>query len=429
MPSSGSKTFKYDIVASLVVFLVALPLSLGIALASGAPMATGLISAMCGGIIVGLLAGSPLMVSGPAAGLTVICFQIAQSNGLQFLFLSVMVAGLVQIFLGLLRFGNFFNLVPKFVLHGMLAAIGIIILMGQLHVFMGQKMPTSFVSAVSTLPTAFSVALQETRGALLCGLLCFAIIQLWPKVFPKLSMIPGALPATVLGTVVSLFTEQRRIGEVNIGSYITNYFQNFDLNYVQQNFISIFGIALSVAIVASAESLLTARATDLLAADKGLKPAPSNLNKELLAQGSGNFVSGLLGSLPVTGVIVRSAANVEAGGRTRLSTVLHGVWILVFVGVFSMVLEKIPLSALAAILVHTGLKLSNIRGLIREFQVSKKDGTVWLVTLLSILFTNLLNGLGIGIGLYIVLNFSEFLKLLLKAIQEWKHSFSPRRRA
>ncbi|OQW49862.1 MAG: hypothetical protein A4S09_11480 [Proteobacteria bacterium SG_bin7] len=380
-----------DVVASLIVFIVALPLSLGIALASGGTPEAGLITAVVGGIICGLMSGAPLVVAGPAAGLSAFVYQLIQEHGIATLAVITVLAGTIQFAMGIFRLGKVFKFVPKSILEGMLSVIGFIIATLQVHVLLGGQIPSTTVSAIVTLPNAVK---NTFIPILVCGLVAITIQLFWHKLPKKVSWVPGALPAVIAATLLSLLWEMPR---VKISSLIPNQFPDlFSFTYdVNGVVIAAFGLA----IVASAETLLTAIAIDGFT--KG-KVSPANLDKELLAHGVANSVSGIVGGLPMTGVIVRSAVNVTSGARTRLSTILHGVWILFFVVLFPTILNSIPLTALAAILVVTGFKLLNLKEFIHVCKTSKLQGALWAITFVGILSTDLLTGLICSISIYAV---------------------------
>ena len=319
---------RSDFLASLVVFIIAVPLSLGIALASGTSPASGLIAAIIGGLIVGTASGVPFMVSGPAAGLTVLVFQIVQEYGLAGLALATAAAGIIQLVLGFLKLGWVFKLVPKGILNGMLSAIGFIILVGQLHILAGAAVPASPIKGVLTLPESFMQTFASGPWAPVfwIGLFAIAVQVFWPKSWKDKINLPPALPAVFFGTLFSLGFQMKRVEIGSLGNSVSDTFASISSFQMDSITIGIIISALGLALVASAESLLTARAIDVLMPDH----PPSDLDRELKAQGLGNMASGFLGGLPITGVIVRSAANVQAGAETRKSAVYHGLWILLF---------------------------------------------------------------------------------------------------
>lgn len=394
-----------DWFASLILFVVALPLSLGIAVASGAPPATGLVTAVIGGVFVGFFAGAPLVVSGPAAGLTALVFEAIQRHGWAQLGLITALAGLLQVILGTARLGRMVSLIPKPVLEGVLSAIGMVILAGQLHVLMGESVPSSPVRSVLSMGSSFLSATDQFRvlpPALACGLLALLIQLLWKPLFRGLAWIPAGLPAVFITTTVT-FLGALDVPRVRIAALAPGLEAHLASLLSPREFTGanaphlIFLTAAGLAIVASAETLLTARAVDILVS-KRRNFRPSNLNRELLAQGAGNLLSGILGGLPLTGVMVRSATNVEAGAETRWSTILHGIWIALLVSIFPSALNQIPLAALASVLVLTGVRLVNLKGWWRELLNSPLDGALWTGTVLVVFGTNLLDGLVISLA-------------------------------
>ena len=378
---------RRDLPASLVVFLVAVPLSLGIALASGAPIIAGLIGAVAGGIVTGLLAGSPLQVSGPAAGLTVVVAGLVQQFGWETMCLITACAGALQLVLGWCKVARGALIISPAVVHGMLAGIGISIALAQLHVVFGGTPKSSPVANLLGIPKQLGAM---NSSAAILGFMTIAILILWKRLkVPVLKTIPGPLVAVVAGTVVSLAAGMD-VARVNLPD-------KFELTrLVPPTQWGAFAIAvLTVAIIASIESLLCAVATDKL--HSGPR---SDLDKELRAQGAGNLASGLLGGLPITGVIVRSSANILAGGVSRGSAVLHGVWILLFAAFLGSLIETIPLAVLAGLLVHVGVNLVNMHH-IRELR-KHNEAPVYFATVLGVTGLNLLAGVGIGLGLAVI---------------------------
>jgi MFS superfamily sulfate permease-like transporter len=393
--------------ASLGVFIIAVPLSIGIALASGAPPAAGLIAAVVGGIAVGIFTGAPLVVSGPAAGLAALVFEFVNKFGLEGLAYITILGGILQFLFGAIKLGKLFTYVPKAVLNGMLAAIGVLIAAGQLHVMLGLGVPKSFLQGILALPTAFAQTISAQGlfpPVLILGLLAILIQVTWARTELK-KIIPAALPAVLLVTLVSFFFSVPRVEIAPLFSTIADSSTTFFTTLSFDKIWLYIGPAIVLAIIASAETLLTARAVDGLSDAK----KDSDLNQELLAQGVGNTLSGIIGGLPITGVIVRSGANVTFGAKTRLSTILHGAWVLLFVGIFPFLLETIPLTALAAVLIVTGFKLFNP---VAVFNLSKRNNRyflMWAATFLGIIFTNLLYGLVIGIFAAVILNAKQLM--------------------
>jgi carbonic anhydrase len=380
-----------EVSASLVVFLVAVPLSLGIAVASGAPVQAGLIAAVVGGVVVGLFGGAPLQVSGPAAGLTVMVFGFVQQFGFSAVGVIVVIAGLVQLVAGLLRIARVALAIAPAVLHAMLAGIGVLIALGQFLVVLGGKPRGSALANLQALPDAVA---HLNPWTLLIGVVTFASLQIWNRaVAARVKVIPGSLVAVLIGTVLSLVVPGT-VDRVSLGSGSLAGFSWPSIGGADVGGIVLSALALAV--VASAESLLCAVATDQLHAGPR-----ANLDRELVAQGLGNITSGLLGGLPVTGVIVRSSANIAAGARTRWSAVLHGVWIALFVLLASDILVRLPMAALAALLISVGINLVKVK----EFKkiAAFNEAFVYLATFGGVVFLNLLWGIGIGLVLGLLL--------------------------
>jgi carbonic anhydrase len=383
-------TFTKDFFASLVVFLVAVPLALGIALASGAPIMSGLIGCAVGGIVAGLIGGAPLQVTGPAAGLTVIVFGIVQKYGWPTTCAITVGAGLLQLAFGGLRIARACLAISPAVVHGMLAGIGVVIALAQIHIVLGGSPQSSAWANLRELPGQI-IGLHSP--AALVGLLTIAILVAWQYVPKRLRSLPGALIAVVISTLVAnLFQMNVRFVELP-----ANLMSAFTLPRIEGNdWGGIVTAVLTVGIVASVESLLCAVATDKL--HSGPR---ANLDRELIGQGAANTLSGLVGGLPVTGVIVRSSANITAGAQTRWSAVMHGIWIVLFVALLGSLVERIPLCALAGLLVYVGVRLVNFHH-IKEL-INRREAPVYFVTLLGVVFWNLLAGVGLGIGLAIIL--------------------------
>jgi carbonic anhydrase len=384
------KHLKKDIPASLVVFLVAVPLSMGIALASGAPIMAGLVSAAIGGIIVGALSGAPLQVSGPAAGLAVIAFGFIQQFGFAGFCALTAVAGGLQILFGILKVARVALAISPAVIHGMLAGIGIQIALAQLHVILGGTPESSAIRNVRELPGQIA---DLHGGATLFGFVTIALLLLWPLIPVKAlkKHVPAALVAVVLATAASVWagTDMPRVE-------LPHWRGAFHWPVMPAGSLgAILGAIITLAIVASAESLLSATATDKLHGGKS-----ANLDRELIAQGVGNLTAGMVGGLPITGVIVRSTANISAGGKTRMSAMLHGVWVVVFVTQLGFLIHKIPLSVLAGLLVVVGVRLVNLAH-IRDL-IKHKEATIYFVTVAGVVGINLLAGIGIGVGLALI---------------------------
>lgn len=390
-----------DLSASLVVFVVAVPLSLGIAFASGAPMGAGIVAALVGGILVGKFTGAPLVITGPAAGLTALCFDYVNQFGYIGLCIATIFAGLFQLGFSSLRLGRFFEMVPKGIVTGMLMAIGATILLGQLHVLLGSTtVPKSPIEALQGLPSLLSQTLQlETILASAAAIGVFALVfqYIWSKSKSLSKFLPAALPAVVVATLLSLGIDLPRVEISNlnesVSSAITSLFSFENFALLPSLVLAGFGLAA----VAAAETLLTIRASSQLTPSE----PKCDLNRELMVQGMGNSVSGFLGGLPMTGVMVRTAANINAGAKTRWSGILHAVWIVVFLMFFPDVVRKIPLAALASVLVLTGFKLLDIGGLIRMIKFEQKTAIGTVLCMAAILATNLLTGLVVSVGAYL----------------------------
>jgi carbonic anhydrase len=385
---------RADVGASLVVFLVAVPLSLGIAVASGAPILAGLIAAIVGGIVAGLLGGSPLQVSGPAAGLTVVVAELVTTFGWQTTCAIVTGAGLVQIGFGLSRLARFAQAIPPAVVHGMLAGIGGTIVLAQAHVVLGGSPQTSALENLVQLPGQ----LMNAHGAaVVVGVCTVALVLGWPRLPGRLRVVPGPLVAVAVATGVSLLLDSvsgRPVPRVDLPGGLLSAVHMPLLP--DSNWGAAVGGVLTVALIASVESLLSA-----VAVDRMHNGPRTDADRELIGQGAANTLSGLLGGLPVTGVIVRSSTNVRAGARTRAAAVLHAVWIAVFALALVWLVESIPLAALAGLLVVVGVQLVKLA----DLRTARKHGelALYLVTAFGVMALNLLEGVGLGLALAAVL--------------------------
>lgn len=426
------KNLGQDIPASIVVFLVALPLCLGIALASGAPLFAGVIAGIVGGVVVAWASGSHLSVSGPAAGLTVIVFNAIETlGGFSAFLLSLVIAGVMQLLLGFLKAGLIGAFFPVAVIKGMLAAIGLILIIKQTPHATGYD--ASFVGDESymqeTASSSFSELLQAlegiSAGATLVSGIGLLILILWDsrffKRFSLVRMIPGPLLAVIWGVGYNFFaqlyapewaiSEKHMVSLPELGS-TSNFINQLrlpDFSYFSNP--QIYTVAATLAIIASLETLLSIEAVDKLDPHKRIAPT----NRELKAQGLGNIISGMIGGLPITAVIVRSAANINSGGQTRISSFLHGVLLLVSVVFFAQYLNMIPLACLAAILLQTGYKLAQPKLLMEFYRKGWNQFLPFAITVIAILLTDLLEGIviGMGVGIFFVLraNFHEAMTL------------------
>lgn len=415
-PGRGA-TLKPDLLASVVVFLVALPLCLGIANACGLPPALGLITGIVGGILVGVLAGCPLQVSGPAAGLVVVVAGIVQDETLGPAMLGVIVlaAGLLQLVAGCLRLGQWFRAVSPAVVEGMLAGIGVLIFASQFHVMVDDRPQRDGIANLLSIPTAVAKGVFDTsdtphQEAALIGLLTIVTLVLWQLFRPRrLQTLPAQLVAIVAATAVcSVF--DLPIARVPMPENLaaTIGLPTWDLlQRVTEGpvLVAIF----TVAFIASAETLLCATAVD------GMHTGPrTRYDRELAAQGVGNLICGLVGALPMTGVIVRSAANVQAGARTRLSAILHGFWLLLTAVLFAAVLRQVPVAALAAVLVYTGFRLVNLQVIRELWRWGWSEVAIYLCTLIAVVATDLLQGVLLGLALSVVKLLHRFTHLRLR---------------
>ncbi|MDQ0379891.1 bifunctional SulP family inorganic anion transporter/carbonic anhydrase [Amycolatopsis thermophila] len=382
---SALDNLRHDAPASLVVFLVAIPLSLGIALASGAPIVAGLIAAIVGGVVAGALGGSPLQVSGPAAGLTVVMADTINEFGWAATCAITMLAGALQILLGLSRIARAALALSPAIVHGMLAGIGVTIVLSQLPIVFGATARSSPIDNLLALPAQI---LDPHGPATLIGVVALGIVLVWGKLPAAVRKVPGPLAAIVIATVPSVVAGMN-VSRVDVPENV------LDLTFVPEfpgtRWFDFAVAVVTIALVTSVASLLSA-----VAVDKMHTGPRANLDRELVGQGAANVVSGAFGGLPVAGVIVRSSTNVQSGARTRVSAILHGLWVLLFVAVLAGLLRNIPLAALAALLVHVGAKLVNpdhIKELRRH-----GDLPVYLVTLAGVVAIDLLTGVLIGVA-------------------------------
>lgn len=452
-------TFRKDFVASIVVFLVALPLCIGIAVAVGVNPARALITGIIGGLIVGIFSGSPLQVSGPAAGLFVIVADIIAQQKLKFLGffsgpeeaadgaamtyalsalgLSVLVAGLIQVAAGKLGIGRWFQAVSPAVINGMLAGIGILIIVSQFHVMLdhealwhGHKAHGG-LQYMATIPEAIWKCFDLSDGtphhhlAGAIGIVTITTMMLWQSFAPKqLKLVPAALLGIALATIVAmvlsfeiknLVVPQNLLDEVSFLNTTPEW-----MSIIVDP--SVYVSALVIALVASAETLLCATAVDKM------KPGhKTNHDKELTAQGIGNMACGLVGALPMTGVIVRSSANVNAGGQTRGSTILHGAWLLLFIVFLPQILTLVPRAALGALLVYTGIKLVNVKQIKELYKTSWSEFAIYATTVVLIVSFDLLIGVIAGIvlsAIKLLVTFTRFEADLYVNEEEKKASLS-----
>lgn len=408
---------KSDFASGLVVFLVALPLCLGIAMASGAPLFSGIISGVIGGTIVGFLSTSHLSVSGPAAGLTaIILTAVTDLGAFNLVLTAVVIAGVIQLVLGFIKAGSISNYFPTNVIEGMLAGIGIIIILKQLPHAVGYDSDFEGDQAFfetdghNTISTLFGALNYVQLGSIIITFISLAILISWDKVpaLRKLKLIPGALIAVVLGVVLNeVFTmtgSSLAIAKTHLVSLpVPTSFEEFKTILVAPDFAGfsnpkVWILGATIAIVASIETLLCIEAADRMDVQKRY----TNTNVELKAQGLGNLISALLGGLPMTSVVVRTSANSNAGAKSKMSTIIHGVLLLISVLAIPMVLNKIPLATLAAILLVVGYKLAKPSTLKHFWEKGKYQFIPFIATMLAVVFTDLLKGVALGIIISII---------------------------
>ena len=407
-----------DFTASIVVFLVAMPLCMGIAIASGVPAEKGLITGIIGGLVVGFLAGSPLQVSGPAAGLAVIVFEFVHTHGLAALAPVLFLAGLLQLLAGMARMGGFFRSISPAVVHGMLAGIGALIVIGQFHILFDGRPMSSGLENIAAMPDkifGLSSSMAGAEYALFIGIVTILFMLGWEKLRPaSMKLVPGALLGVTAATLIAWFA-RLDIARIDVPASIMGAIDapgaGFFAPFAQP---AMLVTALAIAFIASAETLLSAAAVDRM--HDGVR---TDYNKELRAQGVGNLLCGLAGALPMTGVIVRSSANVQAGAKTRWSTIFHGAWILGFVALLPGLLREIPMAALGGILVVTGWRLisiSHVRHLFANYGLL--PAAIWAVTFILVVTTDLLTGVLVGLGLSMVELIQHRKSLRLKVEEE-----------
>ncbi|MEV0292556.1 bifunctional SulP family inorganic anion transporter/carbonic anhydrase [Nocardia sp. NPDC050710] len=376
----------HDAPASIVVFLVALPLSLGIAVASGAPVAAGLIAAVIGGAVAGLLGGSAVQVSGPTAGLTVIVAESVHHFGWAATCFITVGAGVLQILFGLSRVARGALAIAPVVVHAMLAGIGVIIALQQLHVLLGGNSLSSSYQSLTQLPHQL---MSVHYGDLCIGLVVIIILIAWKFLPRRVRVVPGPLVAVLVATVLSLMLPTHVERLVLNGSL----FESIGLPAIPRGgWFTVAVTMVTVALIASVETLLSA-----VAVDKARPGSRTNFDRELVGQGAANVTSGLLGGLPIAAVIVRSITNANAGAQTRAATVLHGVWILLFAVALAGLVQQIPKAALAGLLILIGVQLVKLA----HIRLARRNGDlfVYLATVIGVVFWNLLLGMVIGLVL------------------------------
>jgi MFS superfamily sulfate permease-like transporter len=411
-------TFRYiknDLPAGLVVFLVALPLCLGIALASGAPLFSGIITGIVGGLVVASFSGSALSVSGPAAGLTVIVHHaITDLGSYEVFLLAVVLAGLIQITLGYAKAGVIGYYFPSNVIKGMLAAIGIILILKQIPHAVGYDVDNEgdFDFFQADGENTFSEIINSINylhpGAIIIAAVSLFILIMWDtqalKKYTFFKIVPGALLAVIVGIVMnewfksanpSLYLSGEKLVRLPVADSAKGFIGQFTVpDFAALSNLKVYSVAITIAIIASLESLLSIEAADKLDPHK----RNTDTNRELKAQGIGNFVAGLIGGLPLTAVIVRSSANINAGAKTKLSAIIHGLFLLASVVAFASFLNKIPLACLAALLLVVGYKLAKVSLFKSMYKLGWDQFLPFIITILAIQFSDLLKGIGIGLA-------------------------------
>ncbi len=418
------KDLKSDLPASIVVFFVAVPLCLGIALASGAPLFSGIIAGIVGGIVVGISSGSPLGVSGPAAGLAVIVLtSIAALGSWPVFLLAVVLAGILQLIMGFAKAGFIAHFFPSSVIKGMLTGIGLLIILKQIPHALGYDkiavgddafFQVDGGNTLSSIAKAFDVL---TAGAILISSISLALLILWDKVLTKkhriFQLLQGPIVVVVLGIILNYLFQSGvlnfslaadQVVRLPVANNLTEFFSFFTLpDFSAITNIKVWEVAVVLAIVASLETLLCVEATDKMDPQKRVTPT----NRELKAQGLGNIISGFIGGLPLTQVIVRSTANISFGGKTKMSAILHGVFLLISAITIAGVLNMIPLASLAAILIMVGYKLAKPVLFKEMYKLGWEQFVPFIVTVVAILLTDLLKGITAGLlvgGFYALLH-------------------------
>ncbi|THC49963.1 SulP family inorganic anion transporter [Streptomyces sp. A1499] len=389
---------RQDLLASLVVFLVALPLCVGVAVASGVPAELGLVTGIVGGLVVGFLPGSALQVSGPAAGLTVLVFEAVREFGLGMLGAIVLLTGALQVTLGLLRCGRWFRAISVSVVQGMLAGIGLVLILGQLYTMAGAEQPRSGIDKIAGLPRLIGDVITDTASltAAAVGVGTIAVLVLWPKLPAAARVVPAPLAAVTLATA-AVAGLRLDVANVEVRGLVDAVQPPGLGDLADLGNVAVLGTVLAFTLIASAESLFSAAAVDRM--HDGPR---THYDKELVAQGVGNTVCGVLGALPMTAVIVRSSANVRAGARTPLSRIAHGAWLLLFAVLLPSALGIIPLAALAGVLVHAGCKLIPVKEIVPLARAHRGEAIVLSATAIAIVVTNMFEGVVLGLVLAVV---------------------------
>lgn len=415
MSKSGFlKNIKSDAISGIIVFLIALPLCLGIAQASGAPLFSGLVAGIIGGIIIGALSGSQLSVAGPAAGLVAIVLGAIGALGWEAFLCAVIVAGAIQILLGFLKAGSIASYFPSSVIEGMLAGIGLTIIIKQIPEALGydgegheRMVGAEDGFTIDYVTSSFS---HMETGAVIVSVIGIALLMLWTtKPFQKLKLLPSGLVVVIAGVIINqifkmqdseLYLGNIHLVNLPIASSFNDFFGQFSLpDFSGFGKKEVWIIGVTIAAVASIETLLCIEATDKLDPQKRYTPT----NRELKAQGIGNILAGLIGGLPITSVIVRSSANIHSGAKSKAATIIHGTLLLVCVGTIPAVLNMIPKASLAAILIFVGYKLCNPKSFVHAFKEGGWTQFIPLVvTTIAVVSLDLLRGVGLGLVISII---------------------------
>jgi MFS superfamily sulfate permease-like transporter len=394
MKSYLKGSFNNDFLSSVVVFLVALPLCMGIAIASGVPPILGLISGIIGGLVVGAFSGAPLQVSGPAAGLAVMVFEVVDNYGIASLAPLGIITGAVQLVIFRFKLAEYFRAISPALIKGLLSGIGLLILASQLHVALDSKPIGGGLDNLLQIPSSFnSLVIQEGGGrvAFAVALTTLVSILLWQTFAKRLSKVIPAPLFAIIAVAGGNFIFETQVKFINIPSDFMSQLNIIDSSSFSVISFGFIGAAFAMAFIASAETLLSVSAVDKMSG-KGT----SNYNKEIMAQGLGNIVAGIFGALPLSGVIVRSSANISSGAETRGSAVMHGIWLFAMTFFFTDVLKLVPMSALAGILIYTGWKLMDIRSIPALWRKNRAEAMIYFTTFGLIVAVDLLTGVVVG---------------------------------
>ncbi|KAB2972601.1 SulP family inorganic anion transporter [Streptomyces sp. SS1-1] len=398
-PAADRPDLVNEITASFVVFLVALPLCIGVAVASGVPAELGIISGVVGGLVVGAIRGSTLQVSGPAAGLAALVAETVAEHGLALLGVIVLCSGVLQIVLGVVRLGRMFQAISLAVVQGMLAGIGLPLMFSQLYPMADAKAPGAPLDNMAGVPDLIAAVLADPQAviATLLGIATIVLSFLWKKVPGAAGKMPAALVAVGVGIAVAALPGVE-VKTLQVGNLLGSVRMPGPGDFAGLADVAVLTSVVTFTVIASAESLFTAAAVDRMHSGPRTR-----YNTELIAQGAGNTLAGLLGALPITAVVARSSANVQAGAKTRLSRTLHGLWLLAFALLLPQVLALIPISVLAGVLVHSGWKLFAPAEFPRMWRQDRGEFVVMTVTTVVIVATALLEGVLVGLAAGVVL--------------------------